>query len=299
MKKRLRIGNIGYLNALPFFHGLERKLSELLKGENISLEWVTGHPTAVNQQFAAGKIDCGLISSLAAADPSNPCYVAPGLAIGSRLASRSVLLWSRLPLGELDGKEIAVTRSSLSSRALLQILLRRRYHFKNKFTPVSGDAAALAASGAPAFLVIGDEALFFEPAGKWNRYDLAKLWWEWQGVPFCFAVWAFHERLVEEEPETAAAVQRALRLTLSRNLKRLPQVLAQSGRLAPLEPRFAVAAQYLGELIYRMDHPLREGLFRFFALAEQEGLLPALGTLNFLAKEEAFERDRLKAGRKK
>lgn len=298
MTKRLRIGSIGYLNALPFFQGLARRLQDLLKGEGVALEWVTGCPTAINEKFASGKVDCGLVSSLAAADARSHCYVAPGLAIGSRLASRSVLLWSRLPLSELDGKEIAVTAASLSSRALLQILLARRYNFENRYAVVGGEASALARSGAPAFLVIGDEALFFEPPGKWNRYDLAKLWWEWQGVPFCFALWAFHERLVKEQPGLAGAVQRALRLTLSRNLKRLPQMLAESGCVAPGDPRFDVAAQYLKELIYRMDHPLREGLFRFFALAEQEGLLPMYGTLNFLAKEDAFERDRLRVRRK-
>lgn len=296
MRERLRIGAIGYLNALPFFHGLEENLAGFLKPQALDVTWVEGVPSEINRKLSAGEIDCGLISSLAAAGHENHCYVVPGLAIGSRLASRSVLLWSKLALGELDGKDIAVTRASFSSRALLQILLARRFHFHNRFVECDAPASQLAAMGTPAFLVIGDEALFFDPGPAWKRYDLAKLWWQWQGVPFCFAVWAFHERLVEDAPAAASALQRALRLTLSRNLKRLPEILEESGRFARSDPEFAAASRYLRELLYRMNHPLREGLFRFFALAEQEGLLDSLGTLNFLSKEEAFQRDRLKNG---
>ncbi len=122
---------------------------------------------------------------------------------------RSVLLCSRVPVQRLLHRRIWITPESVTSVALLTILLR---HVWNVDTWQWADHP----QRADAALLIGDTALFVAtrrgmlpgreayravPADgyRWDRvfppelwpyiYDLGAAWYRWQGLPFVYAVW--------------------------------------------------------------------------------------------------------------
>lgn len=116
LKTKLRIGKISYINAIPFYHGLG-------DSEALPLEFYPAYPTKINEAVEKGELDLAPISSLAYLKNQKEYLLLPHLAIGSRDFSGSVLLISREKIENLNGKEIALTPQSLSSVALLKILL--------------------------------------------------------------------------------------------------------------------------------------------------------------------------------
>ena len=82
-----RVGKIAYVNTAPFYFNL-------FEGQPIS-PFLEGTPAQINQLMAKGKLDFAPISSLEYALHQDQYFLLPGLCIGSRDFSRSVLLFSR------------------------------------------------------------------------------------------------------------------------------------------------------------------------------------------------------------
>ena len=119
---------------------------------------------------------------------------------------RSVVLFSKRPASELHGRRVLVSRSSMTSVALLELLFENVWDAKPAFIPSDAELVDVARFGEEehdARLVIGDAALHL-----WSRlrspelypadgglaeyryaYDLGGEWKQWTGLPFVFAVW--------------------------------------------------------------------------------------------------------------
>ena len=110
-----------------------------------------------------------------------------GLAVRGR--AMSALLFSRLPIRQLDKAKIAVTEETSTSFMLLRLLLEQRFSLE---TPnyQRGNVEE-----ADAVLLIGDEAIRMQQSNKLYpfEYDLAFEWWLWHHLPFVFAVWAIRK----------------------------------------------------------------------------------------------------------
>lgn len=145
----LRIGQIKYANCTPIFHAL-RKLFP-----NEDYQFVSGVPAYLNAQLAAGLIDVCPSSSIAFAHHPDRYLIIPGMSISSCGPVQSVLLFSSLPIEELNGKDILLTSESATSVNMLKVLLNKRYGFENKFQTTSL-VLKDALRSAPAALLIGD-----------------------------------------------------------------------------------------------------------------------------------------------
>lgn len=184
IQNKPRMGRIEYLNVLPIYHALET--GRVPHG----YELVYGPPAALNNLMSQGGLAAASTSCIEYARRPERYWLIPNLAIGSHGPVMSVLLLSRVPVEDLDGKTVLVSAETHTSAALLRLLLKDRA--KVNVTYVTGSVTERMATGNPpdAVLAIGDEALRLRkhPAYPYI-WDLGAAWLDWTGLPFTFGVW--------------------------------------------------------------------------------------------------------------
>ena len=186
----MKIGRIGYINCAPVYGAIDRGIVSLPAGG----ELVTGTPAELNDLLVAGELDVSVISAIEYARHAKDLVLLSDLAISCDGPVRSVALFSRRTVGQLDGRTVLLSASSRTSVALLELLCRDVWKVKPRFAEARAEAQDLdALSSLPheAVLVIGDAALKLAAASTYPyRYDLGEEWKSWTGKPFVFAVWA-------------------------------------------------------------------------------------------------------------
>jgi len=278
----LRVGRIPYINCYPVYGGIDRGI--------VPLEGalVDGIPTHLNRLMAAGQLDVSVVSAVEYARDARRYLLLPELGITSDGPVRSVMLFSRRAPESLGGKRVLVSKSSMTSVALLELLFEQVWKCRPEF--VLGDAELVDVGRFDeephvARLVIGDAALklFVEAnrGGPWadrypHRIDLGAAWKAWTGLPFVFAVW-----VAQRTTPVHAALSAHASLIASRDwgLEHL-DVLAAQASLASGVPRDACAVYFSG-LDYRLSYPHLAGLTEFFRRLVLAGRVPD-GTLAFL-----------------
>lgn len=162
----MRIGCVPYGHARPFAAGWADR------------EIFCDHPRNLVDELRAGRLDLALVPVWEVLTRAG-YRVMPDFAVGSRGEVRSVGVFHEKPLASCRG--IRLTPHSLTSVRLWKIL----------------SAGPLAVSlpedsSGDASLLIGDEAL-----AEWSRTrgkgvtDLGRVWTDWTGLPFVYALWAF------------------------------------------------------------------------------------------------------------
>lgn len=152
----LRVGRIPYINCYPVYGAIDAGVVKL------DAELITGVPSALNAQMARGQLDVSVVSAIEYARASERYVLLPDLAISCDGPVRSVLLLSNVPGPELGGRKVMISRSSMTSVALLELLFANVWHAKPEFAPGDAelsDVARFAEESHDARLVIGDAAL--------------------------------------------------------------------------------------------------------------------------------------------
>ncbi len=273
VKTKTRVGRITYFNTLPFHHNL-------FSQKSCDFECCEGYPTKINLAIRQGKMDIAPISSLEYLNHPKKYVLLPDIAIGARDFSGSVLLLSREKIQGLNDQVIGLSSQSLSSVALLRILLKFKYKFNNRFVYSRSNPDEMLRKFQAA-LVIGDEALLYQPEGFVYKYDLSELWWEWTGKPFCFALWAVRRAFAEKHSEEVGSFYRRLKSNLDLNLADLETLIKDSLVMSFLDPQFPKIFGYLFNLSYGLDASMREGLELFYRLAHRLGISPHPKKLEF------------------
>ena len=109
----LRIGRIPYINCFPVYGGIDRGIIP------IDGELVTGVPTTLNRAMADGHLDVSVVSAVEYARDAARYLLLPEIGITSNGPVRSVMLFSRRPISDLGARRVLVSRSSMTSVALL------------------------------------------------------------------------------------------------------------------------------------------------------------------------------------
>ena len=272
----MKIGRIPYINCYPVYGAIDRGIVDL------EARLVDGVPTDLNRRMAAGELDISVVSAVEYARDADRYLLLPDLAISCDGPVRSVMLFSRRPASELTSRNVVVSRSSMTSVALLELLFESVWRARPRF--VAGDAEIPDVvdsddADADARLVIGDAALVL---GSNHReryphvYDLGQMWKDWTGQPFVFAVWVAQRTTDVKEALVAHAG-----LIASRNwgLANLPELAAQAHRATGVNRE--VCAEYLSGLDYGLSYPHLAGLTEFYRRLFERGKIPN-GTLTFL-----------------
>lgn len=275
----LRLGKISYTNVIPFYHGLMKEEYPF------EVDCYEAYPTKINLAMRRKKIDIAPVSSLEYLNHQKDYFLLPDLAVGSRDFSGSVLLLARERIEGLHKARIALSRESLSSAAMLRILLKCRYKFSNQYLLMDSEPEAMLKKNDAA-LVIGDTALFYEPKEFVYKYDLSELWWNWTEKPFCFALWAVRRDFAAARPKEVSYFYRRLVKNLDRNLSNLETLLKEARQLTFIDKRFPQIFGYLFNLSYGLDPSMREGLELFFRMAHRLGMSPRPRPFEFFEVKE-------------
>jgi chorismate dehydratase len=279
----LRLGNIDYSNCYPI-HG------PVLEDRPPWLAVTDGSPSDLNRRLAQGGLDVAPCSSIELARHSREYSVLRGLCIGSDGPVDSIVLVSRVPVRELDGREVALPTASAASRCLLRILLEVHLEIAPRWldfdqamqepvrTATAGPGEPKDLSGtADAALFIGDTALRRPPRDGEVRTDLGAAWTSWTGLPFVYALW-----LARSEVAGREELRELHRLLITRR----DAVEATAVELADgaserygFEPDRLRA--YWGRIRYDLDDRMLRGLQRFLELAHQIGEPPPPREIRF------------------
>ncbi len=282
----MRVGRIPYINCYPVYGAIDRGIVPL-EGE-----LVDGVPTALNRRMRDGTLDVSVISAVEYAADASRYLLLPDLGITSDGPVRSVMMFSKRPARELAGQRVLVSKSSMTSVALLELLFEHVWHARPQFVPANAEIADVQAFGHEpheARLVIGDAALLLDTAiaggdagalaprtGYAHAYDLGAEWKRWTGLPFVFAVWVAQRTTDVQE---ALAVHGRLITSRDWGLRHLDALAAQASLATGVAK--PVCLDYLSGLDYRLSYGHLAGLTEFFRRLVAAGRVPD-GSLRFL-----------------
>lgn len=262
--KKLNVGAIPFLNTKPIVFGLESGLG----ADRLSLQFHS--PAHCARLLEAEKIDLGLIPSIEYAR-ADDLWIVPGIAVASRGAAASVLLYSGKSVENV--KTIAVDSRSRTSVALLQILCAEHYGIEPELEAMEPDLGPML-KHCDAALMIGDHALYCREKTAVRR-DLGADWRELTGQPFVFAFWAGKSGALSTE-ETGL-----LQLSLKQGLENITKI--SSNYPAPgINNAAELHEHYLSENIqYRLGEEELTGLKLFYIKAWEHNLIDGVPRLRF------------------
>ena len=250
-----RVARVPYLNSAPFYRGLSL-------GDRHALTDCV--PRELGERAARGELDAGLLP-LADLFRLHGRFERLGpFGIAVRGRARSVMLFARRPIRQLDGAVVAVTEETSTTAVLLRLMLEIRYHV------VPSAYARGRNPDADALLLIGDEALRFQQDNRQYPFeiDVAFEWWLWQHLPFVFAVWAIRKDAASEEKKR---LELALSGALGRNAGQL-EAIAQE-HAADFGLPAEELQRYLAAFIYRLSKPEEEAIQQFKRLVDEHRVL--------------------------
>jgi chorismate dehydratase len=285
----MQLGRIGYINCYPVYGAIDRGIVR------VNADLVTGTPAELNGLLAAGELDISAVSAVEYARNADTYRLLPDLAVSCDGPVRSVALFAKRDVRELDGATVLVSASSRTSVHLLKLLCQDVWHVQPNLVEArteAEDLGGLAELPHEGVLVIGDAALLLAAAGRYpQRYDLGEAWQDWTGLPFVFAVWAARREPADRRTGGATGsrstyakqvqdVHRALLASRDWGLAHLDALAAEAARETGIDR--GRCAEYLSGLDYALSYRHLEGLTSFFRRLAARGLVPD-GTLRFLS----------------
>lgn len=212
-------GKIEYLNLLPF-HVFMKRYSKSSQ-QSQSLHYKRGVPSQINKAFKAKKVDAAFISSIM----SKKCKCLD-IGIVARKEVKSVLL---LPGPSLNDSE------SATSNILAKVL------------------------GLTGEVIIGDKALKRYLNSEEKSIDLAKVWFERQGLPFVFARLCYHKDKITYKKLSKQFLKKS---------HKIPQYILEKASLNTGISKKDIL-DYLTLIEYRLDAHALLSLKRFLRLADK------------------------------
>lgn len=249
------IGKIPYLNSVPFYANFEKRQFRILPVA----------PRRMGLLADQGQIDAGLFSLMDYLRNERTLELMD-CCIATRDQVKSVMLFSKEGWAGLDGKKIAITDDTATSVKLLTVLLEKRYAVKSQFERMHGGVNDY--STYDAVLLIGDEALRHNKLGLDGFelvFDLAREWYDWQKLPFVFAVWAMKRSLPD-------ATKQELREILANSLDKseVDFITASSQHGQTIGLTDSETVEYLAGFNYRLGEREREAMGAFRKLISSE-----------------------------
>lgn len=259
----MRVGIVHYINSRP----LSRGLLHAAPGGGLECELLP--PSEIAVRLGDGTLDVGMVPSIELARIPG-LELIPGLAIAATHEVRSVLLVSKVPVGEIDS--VALDENSRTSAALVRILLAERYGLEPEYRQASADLDEMLVE-SDAALIIGDPALVV-PRERYVVLDLAGEWLEMTSLPFVFAVWAVRSGVAGGD------LAEQLRASYEVGIAELDAIVAETAAETGLAPA-VLRDYYTRNLRFEMGPAEQAGLAEFLRRAHAHGLTPQAAPLVF------------------
>jgi len=265
---RIRLGQVDYINCLPVYHTLEEGPLAL------DLELVRGTPSALNAMLFAGQLDCTPLSSIEYARHRDRLVIVSDLCVAADGRAASILLFSRQPVTELEGKTVALTTSSATAVAMLRILLLHYFHVDAHYVTRAPSLTGMLAD-CDAALLIGDDALRASLSVPVSHpgviiTDLGEAWKQFTGDPFVYALWAVPASFAAEHPRLAGRLAATLGEARETGAANPAAVQAKAVQRTGLPPD--VVEDCLRTIRLDFDPVYRRALNNFYDWAYKSGL---------------------------
>ena len=268
----MKIGYIDYLNCYPFYYHMFEK--QPLEGVRIT----PGYPSDLNRLIRSRELDMSPISAASYATVQDDVFVLPDFCLSSVGYVGSVLLISRLPIEELDGKRVGLTSASHTSIVLLKVLLQKYYQVEPEYVAASPEPDL---EGKEAKLVIGNEAMLDRDDGDIHVYDLGALWMEKTGYPVVFAVFVIQKEAARRQREMAERIITSYKRSLA-CLESEREELIRRARLKYPNINYDVE-EYCRVLKFEFEPHLKEAARFYYQVAGELKLIPEVNEIAYLA----------------
>ncbi|PKM81740.1 MAG: hypothetical protein CVU89_08295 [Firmicutes bacterium HGW-Firmicutes-14] len=275
--KKIRLGQIDYINCLPVYFAVEQGRLP------VDIKMVKGPPTKLNRMFVEGKLDITPISSIEFARHSDLAIILPNLSISADGRVESILLFSKVPVTELDGLKVCLPDSSATSVALLKILFEHYYHARVDYSVQKPDLDTML-KDADAALLIGDDALMARAGvtaagdGKLYVTDLGQAWQDFTGQKMIYALWVIHKDFVEQHPEEVDLISRSFIEAKEYSFANVPALVDKAHAKTGLSRD--ILEDYFHTVRYEFDEEYRKALCMFYDYAYKSGLIKERVKLN-------------------
>jgi predicted solute-binding protein len=258
--KRLRVGALSFINALPFFYPF---LKEHISFEE---EITYGTPTYINALLEEGTIDMGLISSANFLANRDRYILLTNFGIGATKKVMSVCLYTKCATQALSGKKIGIPSSSATSVMLLKVICKHFWKVDPQFVEVEPGSVEHLTRSFDCFLLIGDECLTNARIEGFEVIDMAETWYNHTKKPFVFAVFATRCDIWIERPETVRQFHRRLDAAWERSLSEFEQLLEEAQRRTSLS--IDQLRSYYEQLDFQLNPTHFQGLEHFAKLQQ-------------------------------
>ena len=234
---KIKLGKITYINATPIYYGLDNDKQQ--KKNLKDFEIVSEPPTTLNNLLKRGEIDISPISSASYAKNYKDWILMPNFSISCFNKVLSVLLVSRYKMKELNGKQILLTNESETGVALLKLLFFEQ-NIKPIFKTKKIENLIKIPKNVDAVLIIGDIALKKE----WNKkefkfvYDLGKVWYEKNSLPFVFAVWAIRKEFAKKNRTNVIKTIELLKASREFGYKHIDEIVKITSKKIGIDVKF-------------------------------------------------------------
>ena len=248
------VARIPFLNSVPFYANFEKRQFKILPVV----------PRRMGVLGEKGQIDAGLFSFMDYAKQEENLELM-GWCIATLDQVKSVMLFSKEGWSGLEGKTIGITDDTATSVRLLQVLLEKKHGVRARFVRLHSGVNDY--TKYDAVLLIGDEALRANKYGLKGFelvYDLAREWYDWQKLPFVFAVWAARKSL---DQATKLELQSIISDSLEKSEQDFVRIAGMYGKrlgLIDLETR-----EYLEGFNYRLGEREHEAMRVFRTLLRE------------------------------
>lgn len=257
-RRRPRVGHIQFLNCLPLYWGLART------GTLLDLELTKDTPEKLSERLVGGELDIGPITLVEFLRHTDRLVALPDIAVGCDGPVMSCVIVSKGPLAGLDGERVALGSTSRTSVRLAQLMLAERFGLAPDYYTCPPDLG-LMMQEAQAAVLIGDAALRASlhdaPRLGLQVHDLGRMWKEWTGLPFVFAVFAARRDYLDREPETVREVHRAFLASRDLSLEEVGKVAEQAARWESFDA--SLLERYFTTLDFRLGGEQLAGIAEF------------------------------------
>lgn len=266
---RLQLGQVDYINCIPVYHAIEEGLVTM------EADLVKGSPARLNKMFLTGKLVAAPISSIEYARNSERCLLLPGLSVSADGRSASMLLFSKIPVTELEGKNISLTKSSATSVALLKVLFDHYYQVEVEYRTAAPDLDKMLkkADGA---LLNGDDAIVAKQRVEdlnlpYYVTDLGEAWKQFTGEKMVFAVWVVQREFADNNPDIVNHICRTLQESKKIGIECYEDLIAKAQVRSGL-PLKAIE-DCLEHTRHDFDDDYKRALIAFYDYAYKSGLI--------------------------
>lgn len=271
----IRIGHNPNTNMLPMFHFLPK--------EHPLLECITAEPTGHNAMLSDGRIDMAPISAFSYGEHWQEYLILPNLSVSTQGRVGSILLFSKVPLQNLDGLTVALTDTSATSVNLTKILLHHYYAVDPHYLTMRSNLQGMFAR-ADAALLIADAAIqaaLLQP--ECYIYDLGEEWFNLTGFSMTYAVWAFSKRLLFQREEEVFTVYQMLIDAKAKASSNMEDIFKTCQTM--LGGTLQFWQDYFSRFNYGLDQTTVTGLKKYLDLCFEQNLLASRPLLKFWPEE--------------